>query len=192
MPKRTRRIPAAPPSMAPPAAAGHLPQAFRSLGALLFTTILYVSIVLVLVSLLRVQLVEKTLLAPFRTAVASWTAEALNILGFAAAHKGSRIMYANLSVQILNECTGLEAVILLVAAILVFPAPWRAKGVGLLASLVVMALVNFLRIVSLCYVGAYSVALLEIGHLYVWPVAVIITGLVTLLVWVEHSAAANR
>jgi hypothetical protein len=48
--------------------------------------------------------------------------------------------------------------------------------------------VNFLRVVSLCYVGTYSATALHMGHLYVWPVVVIVVALVTLLVWVERFA----
>jgi exosortase/archaeosortase family protein len=167
------------------------PPAIRSRAALLFTAALYVVVVLALVSILHARVVERVLLGPFRTAVATGTADTLNVLGLAAAHHGNQITSQNLSVVIVNECTGLEAVILLVAAILVFPAGWRAKGVGILASLGVMAILNFLRVVSLCYLGTYSATLLTIGHLYVWPVTVIVTGLAMLLFWAEHVGGAR-
>ena len=46
--------------------------------------------------------------------------------------------------------------------------------------------VNFVRVVSLVYVGNYMPSLLEIGHLYVWPVIVIIAGVSTLLLWADR------
>jgi exosortase family protein XrtM len=188
MPTSTRE---SPPAAAASQSAAPTP-AIRSRGALLFTAALYVVVVLGLVSILHAKIVERVLLVPFRTAVATGTTEALNFLGLAATHHGNQIMSRNLSVVIVNECTGLEAVILLVAAILVFPTSWGAKGVGILGSLGVMVVVNFARVVSLCFVGAYSPTLLTIGHLYVWPVTVIITGLVMLLYWAEHFGGARE
>ena len=187
MPKSTRGDSPHPAATTP----GNARPAIRSGGALLFTAALYVVVVLVLVSILHATIVDRVLLAPFRTAVAAGTTDALNFLGLAAAHRGNQITSQNLSVVIVNECTGLEAVILLVAAILVFPAGWGAKGVGILASFGVMAILNFLRVVSLCYLGTYSATLLTIGHLYVWPVTVIVTGLAMLLFWAEHVGGAR-
>jgi exosortase/archaeosortase family protein len=162
------------------------PPIFQTAHSLLWTSGPYVCLVLLLTSVLHEPSVEAALLVPFRTTVA-WAARgALTLLGIAAAGQGTHILAPHLSVNIVDECTGLEATVLLVPAILVFPAPWRTKGLGLVLSLGVMAAVNFVRVVSLCYVGTYSATLLRLGHLYVWPTAVIITGLATLLFWAER------
>jgi exosortase/archaeosortase family protein len=149
----------------------------------------YLAAVIALLLVLRSEFVDAHLLMPMRTAVTAAATGALVLLGLPAVHVGTQIFTANLvTVSIVSECTGLEAVILLLPAILVFPADWRAKAVGVLLGLGVMAVVNFLRVVSLCYVATYSATALHMGHLYVWPVVVIVVALVTLLVWVERFA----
>lgn len=166
------------------------PPIFQTVRSQLWTSGLYVFLVLLLTSVLHVPSVETALLTPFRATVA-WAARGvLTLLGIAAVGQGTHILAPHLSVDIVDQCTGLDATVLLVPAILVFPAPWRTKGLGLLLSLGVMVVVNFLRVVSLCYVGTYSVTLLRLGHLYVWPTAVIITGLATLLFWAERIVVA--
>ena len=91
---------------------------------------------------------------------------------------------------IVNECTGIEALILLLSAVLVFPTSWRARAVGVGLSLAVMAPLNFVRIVSLCWVSSFSAVALEVGHLYIWPVVVVMVALFTLIVWVQRFAMA--
>jgi hypothetical protein len=54
-----------------------------------------------------------------------------------------------------------------------------------------MAVVNLLRIASLCWVGMYSLSALEIGHLYVWPPVVMIAAVATLLVWIQRFVHAR-
>ena len=45
---------------------------------------------------------------------------------------------------IVNECTGIDATILLVSAVLVFPAAWRPKliGIGLAVAVMMSVLVG--------------------------------------------------
>ncbi len=158
-------------------------------GVLLRTAGLYILIVLVLLLTMRNAAVAKHILAPFTTAVASTATAVLTLLGVPAIHIGPRIFTANqAAVDIDNECTGLEAVILLLPAIVVFPARTRAKAIGVVLGLGVMAVINFARVVSLCYLGTYSATALQVGHLYVWPAVVIVVALLTFLVWVERFA----
>jgi exosortase/archaeosortase family protein len=165
------------------------PPALRGLWVLVRTSGAYIALVVVLLGVLRIDLVQRVLRDDFQTSVAAAASWTLQLLGVPVTRTGTQILGPNgLSVSILTQCTGLDAVLLLVPAILVFPASWRAKALGVGIGLGVMAGLNFLRIVSLCYVGTYSMAALQVGHLYVWPVVVIVAALLTLLVWVERIA----
>ena len=173
-----------------PALAGteRLP-ARRGLWVLMRTSGAYIALVVLLLSALRVGFVERVLREDFLTSVAAAASRTLQLLGIPVTRTGTLIVGPNgLSVSILTQCTGLDAVLLLLPAILVFPSSWRAKALGVGLALGVMAGLNFVRIISLCYVGTYSSAALQVGHLYVWPVVVIVAGLLTLLVWVERIA----
>ena len=171
-----------------PSLAGHLP-ALRGLWVLVRISGAYIALVVVLLGVLRIGLVQRLLQDDFLTSVAAAASRTLPLLGVPVTRTGTQILGPNgLSVSILTQCTGLDAVLLLLPAILVFPASWRAKALGVGLGLGVMGALNFVRIVSLCYVGTYSSSALQVGHLYVWPVVVIVAALVTLLVWVERIA----
>ncbi len=189
-PHPTRAHDARATSSAPPPAQPRTP-AFATARSVAGTSLLYVGLVLLLTGMARTPLADRLLLAPFRMDVARLASRILNLIGIAAVAHGTSIVSPRLSVDIVNECTGVEAIILLVPAMLAFPARWSAKGVGVGCGLAVMAALNLLRVVSLCYVGSYSSAALHAGHLYVWPVVVIVVALGTLLVWVERIAVPH-
>ena len=163
--------------------------ALRGVRVLVRTSGAYFTLVVVLLSALRIGFMERVLRDDFLTSVAATASRTLQLLGLPVMHRGTQILGPNgLSVSVGTQCTGLDAVLLLLPAILVFPSSWRAKALGVGLGVGVMAGLNLVRIVSLCFLGTYSSAALEVGHLYVWPIVVIVTALLTLLVWVERIA----
>lgn len=150
---------------------------------------LYALLVLVLSVGLLSNLVFDDLLAPLREAVAGSAAVTLGWVGLPVTSSGVVIRSPGRSLVIVNECTGVDATILLVAAVLVFPAGWRAKLGGLGLAVGVMMAVNFTRVLTLVGLGVYRPDWIETAHLYVWPVGVILCGVGTLLFWAERFAS---
>ncbi len=157
----------------------------------LWTALAYLAVVSVLSLLLLTDYVFPDLLAGFREVVASLAAAAYGAFGLPITAVGSIIRGPGASLRIVDECTGVDATILVVAAVLVFPCRLLPKLLGTLLAIVVMMLVNFTRILSLIYIGSYHPGWLEAAHLYVWPVVVIIAGVATLLLWAERVDAAR-
>jgi len=91
-------------------------------------------------------------------------------------------------VAIMPGCNGVEACIILVAAISAFPAPWRSKLVGLGIGIVAVQVVNILRIVSLFYLGQWNMKWFEFAHLYLWQGLIMLDVLVVWLLWVRYLA----
>ena len=154
----------------------------------LVTVLVYGALVVGLSVLLLSDMVFDDLLAQVRVFVAWTTASTMALFGMAVRSHGEIITGPGASLMIVNECTGVDATILLVSAVLVFPASWRQKLLGAALACGVMMLLNFVRVLSLIYIGNYHASWLEIGHLYVWPVFVILTGVGTLLYWAERFA----
>lgn len=73
----------------------------------------------------------------------------LNIFGSSVTAIGDVISGADASVKVAGGCDGLEATALLLAAILVFPLPFKYKWPGLLAGAVVLGILNVIRIAGL-------------------------------------------
>jgi len=101
------------------------------------------------------------------------------------------------AVAIESGCNGIEACIVLVAAILAFRAPWRRKVAGVLGGVLAVQLANVVRVVSLFYVGQWSLAAFEWAHLYVWQALIMVDAMVFWLLWLRwirepapHRAAA--
>jgi exosortase H (IPTLxxWG-CTERM-specific) len=89
------------------------------------------------------------------------------------------------AVSIEPGCNGIEASIVLIAAILAFPAPWKHKLIGLLAGLTAIQALNLARIISLFYLGQWNMAVFEWAHLYLWQALIMLDALVVFVVWVR-------
>jgi exosortase H (IPTLxxWG-CTERM-specific) len=91
-------------------------------------------------------------------------------------------------IAIMPGCNGVEACIILGAATLAFPAPWRAKLVGLGIGVFAVQAVNVLRIISLFYLGQWNMQWFEFAHLYLWQALIMLDVLVVWLLWVRYLA----
>jgi exosortase H (IPTLxxWG-CTERM-specific) len=89
------------------------------------------------------------------------------------------------AVSIEAGCNGVEASIVLVAAMLAFPASWRRKLVGLAAGIVAVQGLNVIRVISLFYLGQWNTDAFEFAHQYVWQALIMLDVLVVWLLWVR-------
>jgi len=89
------------------------------------------------------------------------------------------------SVTILAGCNGLEAMIVLIAAILAYPAPWKHRVGGIVAGVAAIQVLNLVRIVSLFYIGQWSLKVFEWAHLYGWQVLIMLDVLIVWLLWLR-------
>ncbi len=90
------------------------------------------------------------------------------------------------AVSIEAGCNGVEATLVLLAAMLAFPAPWKHKVVGLVIGVVAVQLLNILRVISLFYLGQWNYDVFEWAHLYVWQALIMLDVLVVWLIWVRR------
>ena len=86
-------------------------------------------------------------------------------------------------------CNGVEAMLVLLAGILAYPAPWKSKLVGLAIGTVAIQALNLVRIVSLYYLGQWDLQWFEWAHLYAWQALIMLDAL---LVWMLWMRAVSR
>ena len=86
-------------------------------------------------------------------------------------------------------CNGVEAAIVLVAAMLAFPAPWRYRLLGIAIGITAVQLLNIVRVISLFYIGQWDFSVFEWAHLYVWQALIMLDVLVVWLIWVRRVPA---
>lgn len=89
------------------------------------------------------------------------------------------------AVSIEAGCNGVEATIVLIAAMLAFPAPWKHKIIGLIAGIIAVQGLNIVRIISLFYLGQWNYSVFEWAHLYVWQALIMLDVLIVWLLWVR-------
>jgi len=89
------------------------------------------------------------------------------------------------AVAIEAGCNGVEATIVLIAAVLAFPAPWRRKLVGLAVGILAVQGLNIVRVISLFYLGQWNFDAFEFAHRYVWQALIMLDVLIVWLLWVR-------
>ena len=94
-------------------------------------------------------------------------------------------------VRIERGCNGVEAVIILFAAIFAFPAPIKHKLIGFLIGFLMIQGLNLVRIVSLFYMGQWNQVAFEWFHLYLWQALIILDALVVWLIWLRTLPQAR-
>jgi exosortase H (IPTLxxWG-CTERM-specific) len=110
--------------------------------------------------------------------------------GSAAAHQVVLQNPSNgFAMEVLDGCNGDDVAVLLWAAILAYPASWRQKGKGLVFGTATIYAINFLRIISLFYLGQYNRQWFDFAHLYVWESVFVLLTLTIFWTWVRRVAA---
>ena len=124
---------------------------------------------------------------PWTSALARLSATLVTLFdpGVAAIGKVLRSTANGFAVSIEAGCNGVEATIVLVAAMLAFPAPWRHRLIGLGAGMVAVQGLNVIRVISLFYLGQWNRDVFEWAHLYVWQALIMLDVLIVWLVWVR-------
>ena len=89
------------------------------------------------------------------------------------------------AVSIEAGCNGVEATLVLLAAMLAFPASWSRKALGLIAGIAAVQGLNMVRVISLFYLGQWNREVFEWAHLYVWQALIMLDVLIVWLLWVR-------
>lgn len=89
----------------------------------------------------------------------------LNLFGSSVTAMGDVISGTEASVKVAGGCDGLEATALLLAAILMFPLPFKYKWPGLLAGVVVLGILNVIRIAGLYLVKVHWPSAFDFMHI---------------------------
>lgn len=89
------------------------------------------------------------------------------------------------AVSIEAGCNGIEAAIILIAAMLAFPAPWKHRVIGIVIGLSAVQALNIVRVISLFYIGQWDMKVFVWTHLYLWQVLIMLDVLIVWLIWIR-------
>ncbi len=82
-------------------------------------------------------------------------------------------------------CNGVEAMLVLLAGIIAWPAPWKHKLAGLAIGAIAIQALNLVRIVSLFYLGQWDLDWFQWAHLYAWQALIMLDALIVWMLWIR-------
>jgi len=135
--------------------------------------------------------VNDNVIVPFTKGVANVSGALLKVIGQPVTVNGTVIASSRFGVNINNGCNGVEAMLILLASIVAFPASLRARLAGLGLGALVVQLLNAIRIVTLYLLGAYQPRLFDMFHTAVWQILVILSAILFFLIWSARVAPAR-
>lgn len=151
---------------------------------------LFVVVLAVLFGIEKLNVVQAAAIYPW-TSFLAWFSAALMTVFDADVISYGRIIQSQASgfgVSIEAGCNGVEAVIILMAGMVAFPAPMRLKLVGVLIGCVAVQAANILRVISLYYLGKWDKEVFDFAHLYLWQALIMLDVLVVWLLWIRAVA----
>lgn len=146
-----------------------------------------------LFSIEMLQIVQQLLILPWTSLIADISGWLMSLFDQHVAASG-KVVHSTLNgfaVSIEPGCNGVEAMIVLLAAIMAFPAPLGYKFKGLAWGFLAIQGLNLLRIISLFYLGQWSQTLFDWAHLYVWQALIMLDALIVFLIWVRYLPAPD-
>lgn len=155
--------------------------------------VLFTVLLIGLFTLEILQPAEKYVIIPFTSFIADVSVWLIQSWDENVASIGNviRDKTTGFGVRIERGCNGVEALIILFAAIFAFPAPLKNKLIGFTIGFFAIQGLNLVRIVSLFYLGQWNEVAFEWFHLYLWQALIILDALVVWLVWLRTLPQAK-
>ena len=132
--------------------------------------------------------VQEMAIIPFTEAIAWISSSLIQLFDDRVVSEGIviRNMDNGFAVAIQAGCNGVEALIVLVAAIIAFPSPWKHKLIGILIGFFAVEILNLVRIISIFYLGQWNFKIFEWAHLYIWEALIMLDVLILFLIWLRY------
>ncbi len=129
--------------------------------------------------------VQQHLVGPVSRAVAATTGFLLALADPQVRFAGPYIEHAGggFAIEIVSGCNGVEPVLVLLAAVIAYPARTLDRVAGFVAGVVAVQAMNAIRVASLYYLGQWHKGAFDFAHLYVWPALVMADALLVWLAW---------
>lgn len=143
----------------------------------------FVALLLGFYALVAIRPVNDAVVVPFTAFLVKVSAGLLRAVGEEVVREGTVIRSALFAVDVKNGCNGIEATLLLLAAMLAFPASAKARAAGLAIGLVAIQGVNLVRIVSLFWLGAHRRDVFDLFHAAIWQTLLILLAVGIFLAW---------
>tara|TARA_R110001592_G_scaffold357416_1_gene660599 strand:+ start:169945 stop:170451 length:507 start_codon:yes stop_codon:yes gene_type:complete len=147
----------------------------------------------VVVSLFTLEMqvsIQRAVIEPFTAMLAAISAWIILPFDDSVVSYGKVLQFGpgGFAVSIEAGCNGVEATIVLVAAVLAYPASWVSRAVAIMLGFLAVQAMNILRIISLFYLGNWSMEVFSWVHLYLWPALIMLDVLIVFIVFLRYQS----
>lgn len=147
--------------------------------------------VVILVTLFTIEMlvpVQEHVIVPFTSLLARISAALILPFDSSVLAYGKVLQFKDtgFAVSIEAGCNGVEATIVLIAAVVAFPASWRARIVAIILGFLAIQVMNLARIISLFYLGNWNMEFFEWIHLYLWPALIMLDVLIVFIIYLRY------
>jgi len=156
----------------------------------------FILFVAILASLFAAELtapVQRAIVVPWTQALVRISAGLITFYDPHVAVSGNILQSTtnSFAISVRAGCNGVEAALILIAAMLAFPAAWKQRVIGILVGLTAVQLLNIVRVVSLFYLGQWSMKAFDWGHFYLWPALIMLDVLIVWMFWIRMLPRAS-
>ena len=100
--------------------------------------------------------------------------------------QGAFLHLSNAIMEVKFGCNGLEAILLFTAAVLAYPASWKARLLGVILGSIFLQFFNLIRIAILAWVLEYHPTVFPIMHEYITQSIMIAIAFVAFLIYLQN------
>ena len=143
----------------------------------------FCGVMLGLYAVIALNQVNDRVIVPFTEVVTRGAAGLLSIFESGVVAVGTVMRSPQFALDVRNGCNGVEAVILLAAAIFAFPATLRSRLIGISAASIAIQLLNLVRLGSLFWLGEHDRRIFDFFHVAVWQSLIILAAISIFLLW---------
>ena len=152
---------------------------------------------LILIALFTVEMlnpVQEHVITPFTSLLAHLSAVLILPFDNSVIAYGKVLQFkdSGFAVSIEAGCNGVEATIVLIAAICAFPGSWRARLIAIGLGFLAIQVLNIVRIISLFYLGNWNLEYLSWIHLYLWPALILLDVLVVFIFYLRYLSKQTQ
>lgn len=149
--------------------------------------IYFVIIQFFLFTMEQLMTIRQLIIIPFTQFIAQISVWFVHLFDQNVVSSGTVLQHlsSGFSVSIESGCNGIEALIVLISAILVFPTTWKFKLKGIIIGFFAVELLNIIRIITLFYIGQWNQEVFNWAHLYIWEALIMLDILIIFIWWIR-------
>ena len=150
----------------------------------------FILFIVILIALFAAELtspVQRAIVAPWTEALVRISANFITFFDPNVAVFGNVLQSTTngFALSVRSGCNGVEAAMILIAAMLAFPASWKHRAIGIIAGLFAVQLLNIVRVISLFYLGQWNMTVFDWAHSYLWPALIMLDVLIVWMIWIR-------